>query len=218
MNSEPLMLSGIQHFAYCRRQWALIHIEQQWAENERTVAGDIMHRRTHDAQQTELRGDKLIMRGIRIRSNEMNITGICDVVEFHRDPRGITLSGYDGKWSVYPVEYKRGEPKLHDADELQLCAQAMCLEEMLLCRIDEGSLFYGETRRRERVAFTDDLRFRVKQMFEEMHQHFSRGYTPTAKPDKGCNACSLKELCLPRQKKTMPVHEYLNRHIKEASE
>ena len=212
------MLSGIQHFAYCRRQWALIHIEQQWAENERTVAGDIMHRRAHDAQQTELRGDKLIMRGIRIRSNEMNITGICDVVEFHRDPRGITLSGYDGKWSVYPVEYKRGEPKLHDADELQLCAQAMCLEEMLLCRIDEGSLFYGETRRRERVAFTDDLRFRVKQMFEEMHQYFSRGYTPTAKPDKGCNACSLKELCLPRLKKTMPVHEYLNRHIKEASE
>ena len=218
MEHEPMMLSGIQHFAYCRRQWALIHIEQQWAENERTVAGDIMHRRAHDAQQTELRGDKLIMRGIRIRSNEMNITGICDVVEFHRDPRGITLSGYDGKWSVYPVEYKRGEPKLHDADELQLCAQAMCLEEMLLCRIDEGSLFYGETRRRERVAFTDDLRFRVKQMFEEMHQHFSRGYTPTAKPDKGCNACSLKELCLPRLKKTMPVHEYLSRHIKEASE
>lgn len=218
MEHEPLMLSGIQHFAYCRRQWALIHIEQQWAENERTVAGDIMHHRAHDAQQTELRGDKLIMRGVRIRSNEMNVTGICDVIEFYRNPNGITLSGYDGKWSVYPVEYKRGEPKLHDADELQLCAQAMCLEEMLLCRIDEGSLFYGETRRRERVAFTDDLRSRVRHMFEEMHQHFSRGYTPSAKPDKGCNACSLKELCLPRLKKTMPVHEYLSRHIKEASE
>ena len=168
MDRDPLMLSGIQHFAYCRRQWALIHIEQQWAENERTVAGDIMHRRAHDAQQTELRGDKLTMRGVRIRSDAMNITGICDVVEFHRNPEGIELFGYDGKWSVYPVEYKRGEPKLYDADELQLCAQAMCLEEMLLCRIEEGSLFYGETRRRERVVFTDELRQRVKQMFAEI--------------------------------------------------
>ena len=218
MDRDPLMLSGIQHFAYCRRQWALIHIEQQWAENERTVAGDIMHRRAHDAQQTELRGDKLTMRGVRIRSDAMNITGICDVVEFHRKPEGIELFGYEGKWSVYPVEYKRGEPKLHDADELRLCAQAMCLEEMLLCRIEEGSLFYGETRRRERVIFTDELRQRVKQMFEEMHQYFMRGYTPSAKPDKGCNACSLKELCLPRLKKTPQVREYLNRHIKEASE
>ena len=212
------MLSGIQHFAYCRRQWALIHIEQQWAENERTVAGDIMHRRAHDAQQTELRGDKLTMRGVRIRSDEMNITGVCDVVEFHRQPEGIELFGYEGRWSVYPVEYKRGEPKLHDADELQLCAQAMCLEEMLLCRIAEGSLFYGETRRRERVVFTDELRQRVKQMFAEMHQYFARGHTPSAKPDKGCNACSLKELCLPRLKKMPQVQDYLKQHIKEASE
>ena len=218
MDRDPLMLSGIQHFAYCRRQWALIHIEQQWAENERTVAGDIMHRRAHDAQQTELRGDKLIMRGVRIRSDEMNITGVCDVVEFHRQQEGIELFGYEGRWSVNPVEYKRGEPKLHDADELQLCAQAMCLEEMLLCRIAEGSLFYGETRRRERVVFTDELRQRVKQMFEEMHQYFTRGHTPSAKPDKGCNACSLKELCLPRLKKMPQVQEYLKQHIKEASE
>ena len=119
---------------------------------------------------------------------------------------------------MYPVEYKRGEPKVHDADELQLCAQAMCLEEMLLCRIEEGSLFYGETRRRERVAFTEELRVRVKQMFEEMHQYFARGYTPSAKPNKGCNACSLKELCLPRLQKIPKVDEYLKRHIKEASE
>ena len=212
------MLSGIQHFAFCRRQWALIHIEQQWAENERTVAGDIMHKRAHDAQQTESRGDKLIMRGVRIRSNELNITGICDVIEFHRDSEGIVLNGYDGTWRVYPVEYKRGEPKAHDADELQLCAQAMCLEEMLLCRIEEGSLFYGETRRRERVVFTEELRLRVKQMFEEMHRHFERGYTPSAKPNKGCNACSLKELCLPKLQKTPKVNEYLKRYLKEAAE
>lgn len=218
MNAEPLMLSGIQHFAYCRRQWALIHIEQQWAENERTVDGNLMHRRAHDAQQTESRGDLLIMRGLRIRSNEMNITGVCDVVEFHRDSQGIVLSGYDGSWSVYPVEYKRGEPKIHEADELQLCAQAMCLEEMLACSITEGSLFYGETRRRERVEFKPELRMRVKSMFQEMHQYMERGYTPSARPDKGCNACSLKELCLPRLSKVRSVKDYLHQYVKGETE
>lgn len=218
MNAEPLMLSGIQHFAYCRRQWALIHIEQQWAENERTVDGNLMHRRAHDAQQTESRGDLLIMRGLRIRSNEMNITGVCDVVEFHRDSQGIVLSGYDGSWSVYPVEYKRGEPKIHEADELQLCAQAMCLEEMLACSITEGSLFYGETRRRERVEFKPELRMRVKSMFQEMHQYMERGHTPSARPDKGCNACSLKELCLPRLSKVRSVKDYLHQYVKGETE
>ena len=177
-----------------------------------------MHRRAHDTQQTESRGDLLIMRGLRIRSYEMNITGICDVVEFYRDSHGIELAGYEGKWTVYPVEYKRGEPKLHDADELQLCAQAMCLEEMLICSIREGSLFYGETRRRERVAFTEELRLRVKAMFREMHQYIDRGHTPSAKPDKGCNSCSLKELCLPRLSRVRSVKDYMNRHMKEEAE
>lgn len=218
MSREPLMLSGIQHFAYCRRQWALIHIEQQWAENERTTEGDLMHKRAHDAQQSELRGDKLIMRGLRIRSDEINVIGVCDVVEFYRDSQGITLNGYEGTWRVYPVEYKRGEPKQHDADELQLCAQAMCLEEMMACRIEEGCLFYGETRRRQRVIFDEELRIRVKQMFQEMHKHFECGYTPSAKAGKGCNACSLNEICLPRLQKTPKVQDYLKRYIGEAIE
>lgn len=218
MKNDPIMLSGIQHFAYCRRQWALIHVEQQWAENERTIDGNLMHRRAHDALQTESRGNLLIMRGLRIRSYEMNITGVCDVVEFHKDDEGIELSGYDGMWSVYPVEYKRGEPKLHNADELQLCAQAMCLEEMLMCNIEEGSLFYGETRRRERVLFTQELRQRVRAMFQEMHGYMDRGYTPSAHPDKGCNACSLKELCLPRLHRGGSVKDYMRRHMEEGSE
>lgn len=176
-----------------------------------------MHQRAHDAGQKEKRGDVLIMRGLHVRSLRLDITGICDVVEFHRDPEGVMLSGYDGLWKAYPVEYKRGEPKMHDADELQLCAQAMCLEEMLACRVEEGSLFYGEIRRREHVKFTEELRARVISMFEEMHQYFDRGYTPSARPDKGCGACSLKELCLPRLKKTPDVKEYLRRHMKEES-
>ena len=174
-----------------------------------------MHKRAHDAEQMESRGDTLIMRGLRIRSSRLNITGICDIVEFHRTPAGISLSGRNGLWQAYPVEYKRGEPKPHDADELQLCAQAMCLEEMLACTIPEGSLFYGETRRRERILFTSELRSRVEALLAEMHQYFDRGYTPSAIPDKGCNSCSLKELCLPRLKKTPRVQDYLERYIKE---
>lgn len=215
MNREPLLLSGIQHFAFCRRQWALIHIEQQWAENGRTVEGSIFHRRAHGGDQFESRGDVLIARALRIFSSRLGVSGICDVVEFHRDPHGITLAGRDGKWSVYPVEYKRGESKEHDADRLQLCGQAMCLEEMLSCSIDEGSLFYGETRRRETVQFTPELRQAVENMLSEMRQNYERGYTPRVKRTKACNMCSLKEICLPELEKLSTVRDYLERYMKE---
>ena len=213
MQSEPLMLSGLQHFIFCRRQWALIHIEQQWADNGHTAAGDVFHARTHDERQTELRGDVLTVRGLRIQSRRMNVTGICDVVEFHRDEQGIHLSGRDGRWLVCPVEYKKGAPKSHQADEAQLCAQAMCLEEMLLCEIPQGYLFYGETRRRVCVAFTPELRALVEASFREMHTLFARGYTPRVRAHKGCSACSLKELCLPRVQGVSSVDTYLRAHL-----
>lgn len=126
-----LQLSGLQHFAFCRRQWALIHIESQWAENLRTVDGAFMHRRVHDPQLQESRGDLLIVRGLAVHSARLGVSGQCDVVEFCRCPDGVSLQGQAGLWIPYPVEYKRGRPKEHDADELQLCAQALCLEEML---------------------------------------------------------------------------------------
>ncbi len=215
---EPLQLSGIQHFAFCRRQWALIHIEQQWSENVRTAEGDLFHRRAHDGPEIESRGDTLIMRGLRVASRSLNVTGICDVVEFTNSPDGISLYGRDGLWRAYPVEYKRGEPKEHDADELQLCCQAMCLEEMLLCEIPEGSLYYGETRRRLRVALTEDMRSRVRDMLTEMQGYYDRGYTPKANPTKACAACSLNEICLPRLKKLTGVGDYISRHAKEESQ
>ena len=209
------MLSALQHFVFCRRQWALIHLEQQWKDNVRTVEGNLMHRRAHDEKQVERRGDLLIMRGLRVRSQRLGATGVCDVVEFHQDPGGVTLPGYEGLWSPYPVEYKRGSPKAHDADELQLCAQAMCLEEMLLCTISEGSLYYGETRRRTRVAFTPEMRQRVESLLNEMQQYTERGYTPRPKPTKGCNACSLKDICLPKLHRTSSVEAYLHQHARE---
>ena len=127
---ELLKLSGLQHFAFCRRQWALIHIEQLWAENLRTVEGTLLHQRAHDEKQRERRGDTLILRNLSISSKSLGLSGQCDAVEFHAHPDGITLHGESGRWLPYPVEYKRGAPKSHQADELQLCAQAMCLEEI----------------------------------------------------------------------------------------
>lgn len=194
---DTLQLSGLQHFAYCRRQWALIHLEQQWQENERTAQGQIFHSNAHEGASHEKRGDVLILRGLRVFSERLNISGICDVVEFYRDPLGVTLPEYEGTWRPYPVEYKRGRPKENDADRLQLCAQAMCLEDMLLCSIPEGSLYYGETRRREIVTLDAELRDTAGRMLEEMQKYARDGYTPRARRTKGCNACSLKDVCLP---------------------
>ena len=210
-----LMLSGLQHFAYCRRQWALIHVEQQWQENLHTAEGQVFHRRAHDEQQTEVRGDTIIVRGMRVQSERLGISGICDVVEFTRSPDGIALAGREGCYQVHPVEYKKGAPKEHQADELQLCAQAMCLEEMLLCRIDEGSLFYGEPRRRTRVTFSPELRAQAEQMLGEMHQMDERGHTPRVKRHKGCSACSLKEICLPGMDRVPAASAYLRAHVRE---
>ncbi|MDD6572143.1 MAG: CRISPR-associated protein Cas4 [Thermoflexaceae bacterium] len=210
---DYLMLSGLQHFAYCRRQWALIHIEQQWAENERTVDGNLFHSTAHNSEKLEKRGDLIIARGLRIKSASLGVSGICDVVEFHKTPEGITLSSHEGLWQPYPIEYKKGEPKENNADELQLCGQAMCLEEMLLCSIPCGSLFYGENRRRMQVQFTDELRTQVKNMLSEMHELWKKGYTPKVKAQKGCNACSLKEICVPKLFKEQSVDKYINNKL-----
>lgn len=211
---EYLMLSGIQHFAFCRRQWAMIHIEQQWAENYRTTAGELMHKKAHDEGSFEKRGDLLIVRGLRISSRELGLSGQCDVVEFHRDDEGVKLFGYEGKWTPVPVEYKHGAPKEDNADELQLCAQAICLEEMFQIRISDGYLFYGENRRRSHVEFTEDLREAVKKAAGEMHDLFQKGYTPNVKPTKKCRACSLEDLCLPKLQKTVKVRTYIEQRIK----
>lgn len=204
-----LQLSGLQHFSFCRRQWALIHIENQWAENYRTVDGALMHERAHDRSLEESRGDLLIQRGVSVYSAELGVSGQCDILEYRLGTEGIPLPNRDGLWQPYPVEYKRGKPRDGDADALQLCGQAMCLEHMLCCDIPEGALYYGEIRRRERVAFTPALRSQVQELLLQMHELYRRGYTPKVKPTKSCNACSLKDLCLPRLLKSRSVSAYL---------
>ena len=214
--SEDLLpLSGLQHFAFCRRQWALIHLEQQWQENLRTVEGGLLHRRAHDEAARERRSDTLILRGLQVVSHQLGLSGQCDVVEFHATPKGVPLQGDEGLWQPYPVEYKRGKPKSHQADELQLCAQAMCLEEMLSARIEAGALYYGEIHRRNMVEITDELRKRVRDIFQEMHELYDKGYTPKVRWSKSCNACSMKDICLPKLGKASSVRDYIRGKIEE---
>lgn len=206
---DYLQLSGIQHFMFCRRQWALIHIENQWVENVLTVEGDLLHKNAHDSEQKTRRGNVLTVRALKIHSARLGLSGECDVVEFREDPNGVPLANTEGKWIPYPVEYKRGSPKLDICDEAQLCAQAMCLEEMLCCEIPVAAIYYGEPRRRQEVSLTPELRMKVTKASEEMHQLFQRGYTPKVKPSKSCKACSLKDICLPKLSKVSSVDEYL---------
>lgn len=213
---EYLQMSGIQHFAFCRRQWALAYLEQQWSENLRTAEGRLDHSRCHDAAQTERRGDLLITRGMRVVSHRLRLSGNCDVVEFRADPAGVPLQNTAGLWLPLPVEYKHGRAKESDADRLQLCAQAMALEEMLACEIPQGALYYAETRRREIVPLTAELRHTTQAMADEMNRYFARGYTPKVKPGKHCNACSLKDLCLPVLCQRADPKAYLRRHLEEA--
>ena len=177
---EYLQLSGIQHFRFCRRQWALIHIENLWAENVRTVDGELMHERAHDSGLREKRA-----------------------------------GGWANLGFLHLIEYKHGSPREDLANELQLCGQAMCLEEMLCCDIQKGALYFGEMRHRIEVEFTPELRREVVDTMKEMHSLYRRGHTPKVKPTKSCNACSLKDLCLPRMSRCGSVKSYLQRHMEE---
>ena len=154
---------------------------------------------------------------MRVVSHRLKLTGDCDVVEFHKDPNGVSLQGRRGLWQPMPVEYKHGRSKVNDADRLQLCAQAMALEEMLVCEVPEGKIFYEETRQREHVSLTPELRSTAQTMADEMNRLFARGYTPKSKPGKHCNACSLKELCLPALYQQADPAAYLREHIEEGA-
>ena len=212
---EYLMMSGIQHFSFCRRQWALIHIEQQGKENVLTAEGIVDHRKCHDESQIEKRNNIIIMRGMRVVSHQLKLNGICDVVEFHKDDNGIFLNKYEGKWIPVPIEYKHGHSKEIDADRLQLCAQGIALEEMLVCSIAHGYLYYKETNRREKVDFTEQLRSDTLSMSKEMNQYYQRGWTPKVKSRPKCKSCSLYEICLPNLEKRNNVSDYIDEYIRE---
>lgn len=214
---ELLPLSGIQHFLFCRRQWALIHIERQWQENALTAEGRIMHQRADDPFFTETRNGVITARSVPVASYRLGLVGVCDVVEFTESPEGVKLPGREGLYLAAPVEYKRGKEKRDHSDEAQLCAQAICLEDMLAVTIPRGYLYYGETRHRVEIEITAELRTLVKHMADEMHNYFQSGYTPRVKPSKACRSCSLADICLPElQEKVVAASKYIKQQIENA--
>jgi CRISPR-associated exonuclease Cas4 len=187
---EPLPLSGLQHLAFCPRQWALIHLEQAWAENRLTAEGRLLHERADLPGQVRRR-DLRTVRGLALESRRLRLTGRADVVEFRPEP--------------FPVEYKRGKRKPTDCDLVQLCAQALCLEEMLACAVPRGAIFYGEPRRRIDVDFTPELRARTETLAATMHGLYDARITPPAQPSRHCRSCSLVDVCLPESTATTAV-------------
>ncbi len=187
-DDDLVMLSALQHIIFCERQCALIHIEQLWSENMFTAEGRIMHDKVDTAKQ-EKRKDIRVEYGVPLRSLRLGLIGKADVVEFHRQ---------GDNWHPSPVEYKRGKPKKDNCDNVQLCAQAICLEEMLNCSINEGALFYGTTRRREVVVFDTDLRTETEESAKRVHELISSGTTPKPVYSKKCKSCSLEQLCMPK--------------------
>lgn len=218
-DDDLLLLSGIQHMAFCERQWALIYIERIWAENVRTIEGKNLHARADDPFIDESRKTRRIVRSVPVISCRLGLHGVADVVEFHlcqdQDHQGrITcrLKGHKGWWRPVPVEYKRGRPKPDDRDAVQLCAQAMALEEMMGVSIPTGFIYYGEPKRREPIALDARLRQHTMTLAARMHQLVRLGITPRAVKGKHCSQCSLVEECQPYwMLRHRPIAAYLAR-------
>lgn len=187
-DSQLLPISALQHLLFCRRQCALIHIEGLWAENRLTAEGRVLHNRAHDGP-AESRSGVRIARGLELKSERLGLYGRSDVVEFHINDTGAS--------QPFPVEYKRGKPKSNDIDRVQLCAQAICLEEMLHTEVPVGAIYYGRTRRRIDVVFDTSLRNVTEQAAGDLHELIASGQTPAAQRQPKCDSCSLLHLCLP---------------------
>lgn len=221
---EFVMISALQHYLFCRRQCALIHLEQLWTENQLTAEGRVLHERV-DRRESETRGTVHVATSLRLFSSQLGVTGIADMVEFHQTDHqqflqgeiiAISLPRLPKFWIPYPVEYKHGKPKIHRADEVQLCAQAICLEEMLKCKILEGSLFYGKTRKRMVVNFDEKLRLLTFKTAKEVHLLIQTNLTPVGIYTKACESCSLFDLCNPKMSQISSVKKWISQQIKES--
>lgn len=218
---ELLPISALQHLTFCERQWGLIHLEGAWEENRLTAEGRLLHDRAHETE-SEVRGDLRIARGLRLRSLRLGLVGMADVVEFHRvsiGKDGVKLEGVSGLWQPFIVEYKRGRPKIGYEDEVQLCAQALCLEEMLGVAIPSAAFFYGQPRRRQDVLLNTAIRGETEALAARLHELTLAGKTPMAEYSPRCKSCSLIDICLPAATcGQQSAREYLVKGIAEAIE
>ena len=217
-DDDMLMLSGIQHFRFCPRQWALIHIDQQWEDNVLTMEGHLQHKRVDDPFYRQKCGDYISLRSVSIASHQLGLYGVSDVIELHPtedESNSIKHPKYPGLWLPYPVEYKHGRPKRDEIDEVQLAAQAMCIEEQYGINIPLGAFFYAEIRQRLEIEINESLRNTVKECARKMHEVLSSGLIPPVKQGKHCKKCSLMDICLPQLSECTKVSYYLNKYLYE---
>ncbi len=217
-DDNMLMLSGIQHYMYCPRQWALIHIEQQWDENRLTTEGQLFHQNVDNPAYRQKNGDVIMLRAVHIASHSLGLYGITDAIELLPSENAsdtITHPRYSGYWKPYPIEYKHGHRKPDERDEVQLAAQVICLEEMFDIHIPEAALFYHETHHREVVPINENLRNLTYELSEAMHKTFEKGITPKAVEKRECRNCSLVDLCAPELTKKTSVSYYIKKMLDE---
>ena len=218
-DDDMLMLSGIQHFMFCPRQWALIHLEQQWADNRLTAEGEVLHKNVDNPFYRQKNGNVITLRSVHIASSILGLYGMTDAIELSpaddSDEDVILHPDYPGLWHVLPVEYKRGIPKHNEVDEVQLAAQCICLEEIYGIKIRQGALFYWEQRSRELISINDSLRSLTAKIAEQMHKVFSSGRTPVCDKKPHCKNCSLKDLCLIELTERGSVKSYLKSGLYE---
>ncbi|MDR1873688.1 MAG: CRISPR-associated protein Cas4 [Synergistaceae bacterium] len=195
-DEDLLPISGLQRLAFCERQWALVHMEQERSENVLTIEGRQLHEFVHE-QGSGVRSGVRMVRGLHLRSLSLGLYGVADLVEFRPCDDGAVLPGLTGRWRPYPVEYKRGRKRLDQADEIQLCAQAICLEEMLNVAIAKGAVYYGQPKRRTETDLTPELRKSVMALCRRARELYEAKQTPLPKPGKHCASCSLENICTP---------------------
>lgn len=209
-DDDCIAISGLQHLAFCKRQWGLIHLNQEWAENYLTAQGKIMHERVDSGYQEFRRGVRQYS-GLHIHNSELGLYGRMDVLEIEKTEGpnvDIPWIGLSGNWKLRPVEFKHGKPKEHDADLVQLCAQALCLEEMTGLKVNEGSIYYCEIRRRTEYEFDEQIRSRTVNLAKEAHALIKSGKLPSVEDGHNCKACSLKDFCQPNACDNKKIDSY----------
>ena len=213
-DEDCLMISAIQHYVFCPRQWQLIHIEMEWQDNDLTALGQILHHRVDTPDLPQQRGKTITLRSVPLVSHRLGIYGISDVVELTPTVEDTCLRHplYPGRWQATPVEYKKGSPKRHNADKMQLCAEALCLEEMYGITIPVGYLYYGEMKHRLKVPLADTLRSELVETVKVMHRLTEVGGTAPPVYDQRCRRCSLRDLCLPELSQRTNVRSYYHSH------
>jgi len=215
-DEDLLPISGLQHLTFCERQWALIHMDMEWDENVRTVEGKQLHETVHE-QGTNVRSGVRMARGLRLRSLTLGLYGVADMVEFHPHDGGAALPELSGRWLPYPVEYKRGRKRYDSADEVQLCAQALCLEEMLNVTVPKGAIYYGQPRRRSEIDLIADLREKVARLCSRARELYSSRQIPPPRTGRHCSSCSLENICMPQLAAKDKSAKYVANILKELS-